>query len=81
MTHKNVFASTALIAAVIGTLFGVALAFTMEMLDRRVRVADDIEQSLGLPVLAELHQQPSAVTRWWRRLRVIRRPKTLEFAT
>lgn len=70
-----------LIAAVIGTIFGVALAFTMEMLDRRVRVADDIEQSLGLPVLAELHQQPSAVTRWWRRLRVLRRPKTLEFAT
>ena len=68
-------------AAVIGIIFGIALAFTMEMLDRSVRVADEIEQSLGLPVLAELHQQPSAVTRWWRRLRVIRRPKTLEFAT
>lgn len=70
-----------LIAAVIGMILGVALAFTMEMLDRRVRVSDDIEQSLGLPVLAELSQQPSAVTRWWRRLRVLRRPKTLEFAT
>ena len=69
-----------LIAAVIGTIFGIALAFTLEMLDRRVRVADDIEQSLGLPVLAELSQQPTAVSRWWRRVRV-RRPKTLEFAT
>ncbi len=70
-----------LIAAVIGTIFGIALAFTMEMLDRRVRISYDIEQSLGLPVLAELSQQPSVVTRWWRRLRVFRRPKTLEFAT
>ena len=70
-----------LIAAVIGVILGIALAFTIEMLDRRVRVSDDIEQSLGLPVLAELTQQPSAVTRWWKRLRVLRRPKTLEFAT
>ena len=70
-----------LIAAVIGVILGIALAFTIEMLDRRVRVSDDIEQSLGLPVLAELAQQPSAVTRWWKRLRVLRRPKTLEFAT
>ncbi|HYG12893.1 MAG TPA: GNVR domain-containing protein, partial [Methylophilaceae bacterium] len=70
-----------LIAAVIGVVLGIALAFTIEMLDRRVRVSDDIEQSLGLPVLAELTQQPSAVTRWWKRLRVLRRPKTLEFAT
>ena len=70
-----------LIAAVIGIIFGIALAFTMEMLDRRVRVSYDIEQSLGLPVLAELSQQSSVVTRWWRRLRLFRRPKTLEFAT
>ena len=42
---------------------------------------DEFEQSLGLPVLAELSQQSSVVTRWWRRLRLFRRPKTLEFAT
>jgi chain length determinant protein EpsF len=70
-----------LIAAVIGAVLGIAMAFTMEMVDRRVRVASDIEQNLGLPVLAELSQQQSAVTRWWKKLRLFRRPKTLEFAT
>jgi succinoglycan biosynthesis transport protein ExoP len=70
-----------LIAAVIGAILGIAMAFTMEMLDRRVRAVDDIEQNLGLPVLAELSQQQGAVTRWWKKLRLFRRPKTLEFAT
>ncbi|HEX5539875.1 MAG TPA: chain length determinant protein EpsF [Methylophilaceae bacterium] len=70
-----------LIAAAVGIVLGIAMAFTMEMLDRRVRVASDIEQNLGLPVLAELSQQQSAVTRWWKKLRLFRRSKTLEFAT
>ena len=70
-----------LIAAVVGAALGVAMAFTMEMVDRRVRVAADIEQNLGLPVLAELSQQQGVVTRWWKNLRLFRRPKTVEFAT
>lgn len=70
-----------LIAAAVGLVLGVAMAFTMEMVDRRVRVAADIEQNLGLPVLAELSQQQGVVTRWWKNLRLFRRPKTVEFAT
>lgn len=45
---------TLLLAAVGGALFGIALALCLEWLDRRVRSNDDIEQSLGLPVLAYL---------------------------
>jgi hypothetical protein len=52
-----------------------------EMLDRRVRVADDIEQSLGIPVLGELSKQQSAMSRWWRNTRILRRHKKIEFST
>lgn len=70
-----------LVAAVIGTLIGISLTFMSEMLDRRVRVPDDLEQSLGIPVLAELSKQPGAIVAWWRRLRLFRRGRKLEFTT
>jgi chain length determinant protein EpsF len=69
-----------LIAIVIGTLVGLCFSFMSEMMDRRVRVADDIEQSLGIPVLGELRKQQSAMSRWWRNIRILRRNKKLEFS-
>jgi chain length determinant protein EpsF len=69
-----------LIAIVIGSLIGIGLALMSEMLDRRVRVADDIEQSLGIPVLGDLRKQQSNMSRWWRNLRIFRRNKKLEFS-
>ena len=68
-----------LIAVVVGTLVGMCFSFMSEMVDRRVRVADDIEQSLGIPVLGELKKQQSAFSRWWRSVRIFRRKK-LEFS-
>jgi uncharacterized protein involved in exopolysaccharide biosynthesis len=70
-----------LVAIVIGTLIGIGFSFMSEMLDRRVRVADDIEQSLGIPVLGELSKQQSAMSRWWRNTRILRRHKKIEFST
>jgi chain length determinant protein EpsF len=69
-----------LIAIVIGTLIGIGIALMSEMMDRRVRVADDIEQSLGIPVLGDLRKQQSNMSRWWRNLRIFRRNKKLEFS-
>ncbi len=43
-----------LLAAIAGSLFGVALALCWEWLDQRVRSAADLEQALGLPVLAQI---------------------------
>jgi uncharacterized protein involved in exopolysaccharide biosynthesis len=43
-----------LIAIFLGTLLAVGAALILELLDRRVRSAEDLEQSLGLPVLADL---------------------------
>jgi chain length determinant protein EpsF len=43
-----------LLAVFLGTLLGVGAALAMELADRRIRSRDDIEQALGLPVLAEL---------------------------
>ena len=70
-----------LIAAVVGLLLGMGMSFMAEMLDRRVRVPEDIEQALGIPVLAELSKQQSAMSRWWKKINLFRRPRTLEFAT
>lgn len=47
------------LALIAGFLFGTALALGQEWMDRRVRSATDLEQGLGLPVLAYL---PSTVT-------------------
>lgn len=69
-----------LIAVVIGTLIGLCFSFMSEMVDRRVRVADDIEQVLGIPVLSELRKQQSAISRWWGNFRIFRRNKKLEFS-
>ena len=70
-----------LTAIVLGTLIGIGLTLVREMLDRRVRVTSDIEQSLGIPVLAELRKQQGAIVRWWRRIHVFRKRRPVEFAT
>jgi capsular exopolysaccharide synthesis family protein len=41
-----------ILAAVVGIIAGVALAFFVEYLDTSVKTVDDIERHLGLPVLA-----------------------------
>ena len=41
-----------------GLLLGVALAFTLDALDRRVRSEDEIEHELELPLLARLPEPP-----------------------
>jgi polysaccharide biosynthesis transport protein len=42
------------LAAVFGTMFGAALALLFEMLDRRVRLGDELTRLAGLEVLAEV---------------------------
>lgn len=43
-----------ILAVFMGGLLGVGLAFLMEMIDRRVRSADDLSAALGIPVLGEI---------------------------
>ena len=43
-----------LAAAVLGTALGIGLAMLVEMLNRRVRVADDLVELLGVPMLGEI---------------------------
>ncbi len=70
-----------LIAAVVGIMIGTGISFMSEMVDRRVRVPEDIEQSLGIPVLAELSKQQSNISRWWSRIKLFRRSSKLDFTS
>jgi len=54
-----------LLATFGGTLLGLVVAFGLEALNRRVRTADDITLSLGLPVLGVL-PAPHRPRRWGR---------------
>ena len=65
-SSPKIFLNT-LLAIVLGTLLGVGAALVVEMLDRRVRSLEDLELTLGLPVLAELSPARQAAN-WWLRL-------------
>jgi polysaccharide biosynthesis transport protein len=43
-----------LVSIFLGTLLGVGLALMLELLNRRVRSADDLIDALGLPVLGSV---------------------------
>ncbi len=45
-----------LVSVFLGTLLGVGLALVLELIDRRVRSAQDLTESLGLPLLATIAQ-------------------------
>lgn len=47
-----------ILAVFLGSLLGVGLVFLMEMIDRRVRSAEDLTAGLELPVLGELSWKP-----------------------
>lgn len=48
-----------LVSVFLGTLLGVGLALVLELLNRRVRSAEDLTESLGVPLLATLqHTKP-----------------------
>ncbi|MFN8187338.1 MAG: P-loop NTPase [Gaiellales bacterium] len=48
-----------LLAAALGALLGIALAFLFEALDTRVRSAEELRAALRLPLLARIPDQPS----------------------
>jgi Mrp family chromosome partitioning ATPase len=48
---------------VLGVLLGLGLAFLWEALDTRVRTADEIEERLGLPLLARLSEPSKKLSR------------------
>lgn len=56
----NIILNTA-IAAVVGFLLGVGLAFLREVLDRRIRTEDQVQQILDLPVLGSIPDIDSKV--------------------
>ncbi len=51
------------LAVFLGGLLGIGLAFLMEMIDRRVRSAEDLATALGIPVLGEISK--GAKSRNW----------------
>ena len=56
----NILLNTA-IAAVVGFLLGVGLAFLREVLDRRIRTEDQVQKILDLPVLGSIPDIDSKV--------------------
>jgi len=52
---------TTLLATIIGLLLGTAIALCREWLDQRIRSAQDLEQGLGLAVLAQIPADISAM--------------------
>lgn len=56
----NILLNTA-IAAVVGFLLGVGLAFLREVLDRRIRTEEQVQQLLDLPVLGSIPDIDSKV--------------------
>lgn len=56
----NILLNTA-IATVVGFLLGVGLAFLREMLDRRIRTEEQVQQILDLPVLGSIPDIDSKV--------------------
>jgi len=56
----NILLNTA-IAAVVGFLLGVGLAFLREVLDRRIRTEEQVQQILDLPVLGSIPDIDSKV--------------------
>ncbi len=56
----NIILNTA-IAAVVGLLLGVGLAFLREVLDRRIRTEEQVQQILDLPVLGSIPDIDSKV--------------------
>ena len=63
-----------IIAAVLGSIIGLGVAFLMEMLDRRIRTIEDIEVSMGMPVLAVINRQPRGLRRWLGRGNLLPKP-------
>jgi tyrosine-protein kinase len=47
-----------ILGLVLGIVLGIALAFLREALDTRIRSSDEIEQRLGLPLLARVPEPP-----------------------
>jgi polysaccharide biosynthesis transport protein len=50
--------STVLIALIVGLLLGVGLAFLLNLIDRRVKSLEELEQLYGLPAMASIPQLP-----------------------
>lgn len=68
-----------LLSIFVGTMLGVGAALALELIQRRIRSAEDLQLALDLPVLAVL--EPEAAAGNWRdRLRRIFRRRTLQAA-
>lgn len=57
-----------LLALVIGSILGIAAAIAMELLDHRIRSADDLPRLLGLPLLGVIEKTRAIRSRPQRRL-------------
>ena len=68
-----------LLSIFVGTMLGVGAALALELIQRRIRSAEDLQLALDLPVLAVLEPE-AAVGNWRDRLRRIFRRHTLQAA-
>jgi polysaccharide biosynthesis transport protein len=51
----------ALLAAAVGLIFGIVIAFVRDALDTRIRSADEIAARLGVPLLARISEPPRSL--------------------
>jgi len=68
-----------LLSIFVGTMLGVGAALALELIQRRIRSAEDLQLALDLPVLAVLEPE-AAVGNWRDRLRRIFLRRTLQAA-
>ncbi len=52
----------AVLGVILGLMLGIGLAFARSMLDTRVRVAADVDEALGLPMLGRIAAPPKKVS-------------------
>jgi chain length determinant protein EpsF len=75
---KPVMSKNMLAAAVVGLLVGIAAVLGWELLDRRIRSADDLMVADGIPVLGVLSRKPGTA---WRAPRAPRGPLQIAMVT
>ncbi len=66
-----------MLSVFIGTLLGVGAALVLELLDQRIRSADDLGEMLQLPILGVIKKQPRRAPRrlaFWRRRAALTAP-------
>lgn len=63
------------LSIVLGSILGTGIVFVLELVDRRIRSADDLKSMFDLPVLGVLHKERNLKKRFGAGRKLLKRPK------